>query len=648
MARHEMRIVGSEGAMNLAASRFLRRDFGLWPALAILIALIAGTLAAEPLLIQFSPYDDEGYMLISMANYGREGHLYTQTFSQYGPFYFYAQGLFFQLLHLPVNHDMGRLVTLLYWVSSGLLAAVIVYRFSRSVVLASAAGVSLMLAARVLANEPGHPQQVLLLLYLVAAALSLPSRLDRHYLRFFLLGCVGAALIFTKINVGVFYLAGLAHALLCLLPSSKFRCAGLGLTLTYAAVAPLLLMHGSFDLGFRNYCLVATAAGIATFASGAAIRASERLPINAALCAAAGLLTATVAIVVATSVQGLALSSLIWGVILNPLHHPDVFHILLAVGWLNVLTALALAVGVIVLAVYPERIPVGAWWFEITRIVVGIGSLLLLILRYRIPWVAPFLPLTLIPRSRWENDKGMLFTRLFITFMAATQFLEAYPVAGSQTGIAAAPMILWAFICIADATAGLRRVALGPFQNMSERFRVDSVIGGALLLLLAGISVGRAVNRPFPAAAAGLKGADWLHLPPEQATRFEAIAGNVGANCKILFTLPGMASFNLWSGVPTPNGWNLTAWMKGIDHHRQEEILALLKSNPQACAIANRRIMRFWNKGDTSAESSPLARYILREMTKMDSFGEYEIRINPQRGSRWREVANEARARRAE
>jgi hypothetical protein len=79
----------------------------------------------------------------------------------------------------------------------------------------------------------------------------------------------------------------------------------------------------------------------------------------------------------------------------------------------------------------------------------------------------------------------------------------------------------------------------------------------------------------------------------------------------------------------------LDAWMKGIDLHRQAEILTLLKSKPQACALVNRRIMRFWNQGDASAETSPLVRYITTEMPKIDQFGEYEIHVQPDRRSRW-------------
>lgn len=617
--------------MDPASPRFLHSRAGVWPVCAILVALIGVLVAAEPLFVVFHPYDDEGYMLISTLNYIHDGGLYTKTFSQYGPFYFYIQGIFFQLMHFPVTHDMGRVVTFIYWASSSLLAAFVVYRLCQSTFLASAAGLSMMLVGRVLANEPGHPQEVLFLLCMIAAGLCVPSRWLGDHLRFFLLGCLGAALAFTKINVGVFYLAGLAHAMLCLLPSGRLRSAGLGLTLTYAAVAPWLLMHRSFDLGFGRYCLVATAVGLATFISAAALRAPKRLPLSTALAAAAGVLTASAVIVVATSVQGMTLSSLLWGVIVNPLGVPDVFHILLWISWPNTLAALVLAGGFVALTLFSRHNPAKAGWFELARCAVGAASLLMLILRYEIPWVAPLLPLALIPPSRWEGE-STLFPRLFITCMAATQFLEPFPVAGSQAGIAAAPMILWSFVCIADGITGLRTTAAWP--SMTERLRLDAAIGGAILFLFAAFSVARVVAGPLPGAASGLKGAGWLHLPEKQATQFQGITRSVRANCKVLFSLPGMASFNLWSGVPTPNAWNVSTWMDGITRDRQAEILHILKSNPQSCAIVNHKIVGMWEGGPT-AERSPLAQYLAREMPVVDHFGDYEIHVNPDRRSPW-------------
>ncbi len=59
--------------------------------------------------------DDEGYLLLTLKHYFAGEHLYTQVFTQYGPFYFLIQKAIFRLLHLPVTFDAGRAVFLGYW-----------------------------------------------------------------------------------------------------------------------------------------------------------------------------------------------------------------------------------------------------------------------------------------------------------------------------------------------------------------------------------------------------------------------------------------------------------------------------------------------------------------------------------------------------
>src|ERR1700735_4234749 len=80
-------------------------------------------LATFLLMLRFGRYilatptfisDDESYLLLSLKHYFAGEHLYTQVFSQYGPFYFLFQKVTFGLLHLPVTFDAGRLVAYIY------------------------------------------------------------------------------------------------------------------------------------------------------------------------------------------------------------------------------------------------------------------------------------------------------------------------------------------------------------------------------------------------------------------------------------------------------------------------------------------------------------------------------------------------------
>jgi hypothetical protein len=631
---------------------------GVWKPLAVLLAVAGALSLAVRLLTWFAVYDDEGYMLVTLAHYVHQGHLYTQTFSQYGPFYFYAQGIFFQLLHLPVTHDMGRLVTLIYWLLSSLLGAVFVYRLAKSIVLASAAGFCIMLVGLVLTSEPGHSQEVLLPLYLAAACLAQISLAGRYEWRLFLLGCVAAALVFTKVNVGVFFIAGLAQSLICLLPSGKIRSMGLALTLLYAASVPWALMHGSFDLGFRGYCILATVSTLVTFLFGALVRPASTLPWRAPLSVAAGLLAGTALIVIGTLLQGMSPRTLLAGVVLNPMHHSKVFDIPLYLGGRHVLLALALIAVVVILRFWRNHL-FDEQWFNILRCAIGVVSILLLTLPdstilllspllddplkvlvessvHRIQWVVPLLPLALIPQLHWKHDAGELFSRLFITFMAVTQFLEPYPVAGSQMGIAAAPMILWAFVMIADGITGLRATLVTKRVNeVRSSFGLDTLVGSALLIVLAGLSIHLSTYNQFPPVPTKLRGSNWLHRPSAQVANYESLVQNVSANCSVLFTMPGMASFNMWSEVPTPNGWNLTAWMNGFPAERQAEILGLVKADPRSCAIVNPAIVHFWDRDEGSVAALPLAHYVTTDMPKVAQFGDYEIHVNPERTTPW-------------
>ena len=274
-------------------------------------------------------------------------------------------------------------------------------------------------------------------------------------------------------------------------------------------------------------------------------------------------------------------------------------------------------------------------WLDVLRCAAGFGAILLLTLDHRIQWVVLLLPLTLIPQSHWERDGIALLPRIFITSMAVTQFLEPYPVAGSQMGIAAVPMILRAFLCIADGIAGLQAASRRRSQDSGEGLRLDEVIERYDSVIFSGLSIALSAHTQFPPAPTRLKGSAWLRLPAEQTTQFESIVQNVSTNCSTLFTMPGMGSFNMWSGVPTPNGWNMTGWMKGISSERQAEILSIMKSDLKVCAILNRRIVRVWNEDETGVVALPLARYVMIDMPKITEFGEYEIRVHPHRGSPW-------------
>ena len=112
----------------------------------------------------------------------------------------------------------------------------------------------------------------------------------------------------------------------------------------------------------------------------------------------------------------------------------------------------------------------------------------------------------------------------------------------------------------------------------------------------------------------------------------ERLSSRIRQRCDSLTSLPGLGSFNLWSDVPPPTGWNATAWIFLIDEERQRQAVDSLRAAERPCAIFCRQCLSFWTKGkNVDLERQPLARYILEELSPAVQMGAYELRVRPDR-----------------
>lgn len=165
---------------------------------------------------------------------------------------------------------------------------------------------------------------------------------------------------------------------------------------------------------------------------------------------------------------------------------------------------------------------------------------------------------------------------------------------------------------------------------------LQSVLGSLLFvwlildMLYGGIWRGRFIE---PASA--LTGAHSLHLPRQQEDLYVPLSEEIRANCDVLFTMPGMGSFNFWSEVPTPNGFNLTAWMTEFTPQQEYPILKILEDDPRSCVVYNALLVRAWEATPKDAESSPLGGYIVHNMPVVYERKDYQIRVNPKRQTPW-------------
>jgi hypothetical protein len=602
-------------------------------------ALLAALLLAQSALAtRFFSYDDEGYVLLSLDHYLKGGALYTEVFSQYGPFYFLAQEALFRLLQLAVNHDAGRLVTLVWWLLSAVFGGWFIYKISHSAVLASAATVCCAKLASVLANEPGHPHQVILPILMLACCASVPR--GRGRLGLLLLGALGAALFFTKINVGIFYFAALAHTLVCSFLSGRIRTIGACLLLAYAVGSPLLLMRHDVLGWAGGYCQLAMLCGLSTFLAGSLIIPASPQPMRSMVYAVTGALSTALLIAIGTMLRGMSLATLLEGVIWAPLRHPGVFSVPLEISPWEILVALLVSGCVAAVYWFGDRGWAHADSFNALRCAIGLCAIpLLVVYPAGIVWVLPLLPLGLMPVMGRVWQPSDFVPRLFVTSLAATQFLQAYPVAGSQVGIAASPVLLWAFVCVHDGAGGLLSLVRRATNFLGEGSPAESLISGIVGLAIVLVML-RSASWPkrYPYPPSRLRGAASLHLPADVEDSYLFLAGSISANCDILFTLPGMGSLNFWSGVRTPNGSNLTAWMRGFSLEQQQQILTMLQANRRGCSVYNAGLAKFWGSASKELDTLPLAQYVMHDMRKVAERDGYEIRVHPRRDSPWVEA----------
>jgi hypothetical protein len=602
-------------------------------------AVLAGLSYAHHLLgTVYRPYDDEGNLLLSIDHYLKGGPLYTEVFSQYGPFYFYAQGALLRLLHLPLNHDTNRLTTLIWWQLSALSGGFFIYKVSKDIVLASAMALACAKLGAALANEPGHPQQITLAVLMLACCAS--QLRERRPLGLLLMGAMAAALFFTKINVGIFCFAALACVLSCSFPSGRLRTISVGLLLAYAVGCPFLLMGLNLQGWAGRYCLIAMLCGVTTVLAGSLAMPPSPQPMRNVLYAVAGGVSGAVLIVIGTMLQGMSLTTLLEGVVRAPLKHPKVFSLPMWISNEQILSSILLSVGMVALYLYRDRWRTHADWVDALRCVVGFCVIpMLAVLPRGIVWILPLLPLGMMPVKGKAWSPSDCYPRLFVSILAATQFLQGYPVAGTQISIAAMPLLIWAGICVHDGAGGLFSLMPRVTSLLRDGFPKDSLLGCLLILaLIVGVFRSGSLSWRYPYPASRLSGAASLHLPPDVEDRFGFLAGNIRANCDSLFTLPGMGSLNYWSGVPTPNGSNMTGRMRLFSLERQQRILDLLQSDPRACSVYNAPRTRQWGATPEELAVSPLARYIIDEMPKVAEIDDYEIRVSPRRSSQWTEA----------
>jgi len=137
----------------------------------LLLTTIAGITSYLAMFTGFSAYDDEGALMITVKQYLSGRTIYVDVFSFYGPVFYLYNWLLHTLTATPVTHDVVRMTSLVLSLAGALICAWIVLRLTGSLVMAA---VTHLFASTVITalsrSEPGHPQELVLILLLVFAS----------------------------------------------------------------------------------------------------------------------------------------------------------------------------------------------------------------------------------------------------------------------------------------------------------------------------------------------------------------------------------------------------------------------------------------------------------------------------------------------
>ncbi|HEY1636359.1 MAG TPA: hypothetical protein VGF64_16495 [Acidimicrobiales bacterium] len=606
---------------------------------------------------RFVSYDDEGYWLIALRSYHLHGSLYHNTYSQAGPFNYELWSRLFTVLGVPFDTDGGRAMTLAVWVATSLCIAVVVWLLTRRLLLGVLAQVTAFLLLRSLIGEPMDPGGLACLLVSVSL-LGVALTVRRHErIGMLVIGAATAALLLTKVNVGVFVAAAVCYTFFVCWPTDRWRVTRQLIGGVVLLAIPFSLMSALIGtawvdryIGLVVLSVLGLIAGIGGVSAGQ--RRFTFSPRAGAWCVAGAIGLALIASA-GVLLNGTSPSQLVQGAFLAQRNLALVTTGALVVSdgqliWAGVW--LAVAVGYLAyrhrspapsnrlsLLTGMLRVAIGVW---ICAAVVGgvffsryvnlttTGSFLL---------VAPMAWFSLLEPRRDGARPSLSFSRTLIASMAVLLTLEGFPVAGSQLAWASLGLIVVGALIIGDGLETLLVRAplsqqLTPTLVTAQLARwgaTASVLALTVLLLAGNVRQSLASDRAlFHAhASLGLPGAQDVHLDASDVANLQQVSRLLRSQCSTFQSLPGLNSFYIFTGQAPPTGLNTTQWMYLLDNPMQQRIVDRLGQIPRLCVLEDADMALHWRvgAGKPLPKDSPLLRYIRDNFAPYKQVGPYVV-----------------------
>ena len=607
----------------------------LWFAFLTLPAAVA---AYYRIFSGFAEWDDEGTLMMTVRQYLNGARLYEEIYSGYGPVYYFYNALLRSVTGIAVNHNAVRITSAAVVVLCSLCCAWMVLRLTKSLAAASVTHILVFRALVFFGNEPGHPQELCMLLLIGLAASGMPSKKGTRQAALAAAGALAAALVLIKINIGIFTILSVALAVLFQTPrvpvwrAMKWA-AGAG-----ALLLPFALMRGHLnDPAAQAYCLVITASIAGVLAGAAALADAQPLSLRECLAAAAGFAVTFALVLLALVWKGVPMAATLNMLVLDHIRinvNQGFWYTAVELGRIWIAWALVgLGASVMVSRallrgdrnVYRMLAP-----FQI--LFGGCGLLIsLFVPRLLLGFVTPFCWLLLCHGA--DASPRQTHARILLCITTVLQTLYAYPIAGSQTYFLRVLLILVAVILLFDGLNCLPRTGTLALE-IGKFVRPASAVTLAVCALAYPLFAYRARMLYASLTPLNMPGAERVHLEKGEAQDYRWLVDNLRQHCDTFIGLPGIPSLYFWTGKPlpglvnrSPGTLNYDNWMYTFSSDQQQAIVDELSRHPNACAVYHPSGVDFWNRGKLDVRGWPLANYVLTEFKTIGRTGDYQFMI---------------------
>jgi hypothetical protein len=604
-------VIGAADAETGAPQRERSSPYPRWltgAAVYVPLLVLCALTAYWAMFSRFAPYDDEGFFDYTLKLFITGHALYSSVFSDYGPFYYELFGGLFTVVGHGVTTDAGRYIQLAIWLGASLGLGLAAHRLTGRLTLGVAALATSFTLMQVLTNEPMHAEALigaLLTATAIVIAFGLP-RWPRASL--FAIGAVAGALLLTKINVGGYAVISIAFAAV-MAGGSLVRYTALRrvMIVAFVLVGPAVMIKSLNTPWARLYAALAALSALSLVFVAAPRKIDETASDESACwprwliggCAAC--LLPVLAVVFA---QGTSPGAMIDQIILVPSRQATALTTPITLGgqvlwWSLAAAAVAWTLRQIGSTSAGTATSSPSLWGGLLRAFAGVAILLSLggEFPFALAPVAPFalaMPLAWVaalPSRRDPPGPRWRLARLLIPSLAILQALLAYPVAGSQLYLGGILLVLCGVICLADAWSELvawnrERPALGPVaaSGLSALF-IALAVGTTFEYVVQPLQTYHDAFRAN--TSLDVAGATRLRLPAPETAEFDQIVGALRGHCRTLISLPGLYSFNIWSGLPTPSPLTGQPFWHLLSSAQQQTVLAAAKASPGLCELRN-------------------------------------------------------------